>query len=248
MKNSAISIFIFVAFTACNFVSRMDFQAQSLEVYKIETGTANVYLIKTPSSLVMVDTGSPSEREKLLDGIRKAGFQPSDVRLIVLTHGHGDHAGNARYFQQNFKTIIAGGAADEDMFSSGKTELSKAEGIGFLAGILRLFSDQQYDSFEPDVKISSETDLSTYGFPGKAVTLPGHTPGSVIVVTGKSAFVGDLIRGGVVFKTTPVEHFFHENRTQAREQLRKLLTDGVQFVYPGHFGPLALEDLRKYLE
>ena len=78
--------------------------------------------------------------------------------------------------------------------------------------------------------------------------LPGHTPGSLIVMAGDAAFVGDLIRGGVVFSQSPTEHFYHENRSQAREQLKTLAQSGVRMIFPGLFGPLSMEDVKSYNE
>ena len=43
---------------------------------------------------VLVDAGKPGEEEKLLDLLHQLGIAPSDLSLVVLTHGHTDHAGS----------------------------------------------------------------------------------------------------------------------------------------------------------
>lgn len=60
----------------------------------------DVYLVDTGDGLVLVDAGVGSRGDAPLEGIRLCGFQPSDVRMILLTHGHADHSGNARYLHE----------------------------------------------------------------------------------------------------------------------------------------------------
>jgi glyoxylase-like metal-dependent hydrolase (beta-lactamase superfamily II) len=245
MKNSWITVCALISLM-CGSAIRKD-SIPPLEVYRIDTGMANVYLIKG-ERLVMIDTSVPPKREFVEEKIRALGFKPEDISLLIVTHGHGDHAGNARYFQEKYGIPVAGGAGDADKFQRGSTDLGKAESIGILARLIRSMSDKPYPSFKPDVVVDQEIDLAKYGVQCKIKPLPGHTPGSLVVITGESAFVGDLIRGGVVFSQSPTEHFYHENRAQAREQLKILAQSGVRLVFPGHFGPLAIEDVKSFNE
>ncbi|KAM6453365.1 metallo-beta-lactamase domain-containing protein 1 [Liasis olivaceus] len=48
--------------------------------------------------LTLVDTGGPWGRERLLAGLAEQGVSPGDVRHVVCTHGHSDHAGNLNLF------------------------------------------------------------------------------------------------------------------------------------------------------
>lgn len=229
---------------ACSSAVRKDERTQ-LQVYRIDAGMSNVYLLKG-AKVVMVDTGLPTKQQFVEEQIRSLGIRPEDISLIVVTHGHRDHSGNARYFQEKFKIPVAGGAGDLDKFTGGRTDLAKAESIGLMARMIRGGADKPYPAFQPDVVVDREIPLAKYGIPGKLMPLPGHTPGSVVVIADDAAFVGDLIRGGVIFTGSPTEHFFHENRSQARAQLRTLAHDGIRVFYPGHFGPLQAEDIASY--
>lgn len=53
------------------------------------------YLLPGPDGLTLVESGPGSTTETLLAGIRAAGFDPGDLRRILLTHIHLDHAGAA---------------------------------------------------------------------------------------------------------------------------------------------------------
>ena len=55
----------------------------------------NVYLIKTNEGLVLVDVAWPNKAEAILESVRRTGNNPSDIKHLLLTHGHVDHAGSA---------------------------------------------------------------------------------------------------------------------------------------------------------
>lgn len=53
------------------------------------------YLLPGADGLTLVESGPASSLPVLLEGIRAAGFDPADLRRIVVTHVHLDHAGGA---------------------------------------------------------------------------------------------------------------------------------------------------------
>lgn len=58
-----------------------------------QSGVVASYLLDGPHGLGLVDVGSGATVERLLAGVRAAGFDPSDIERILLTHIHLDHAG-----------------------------------------------------------------------------------------------------------------------------------------------------------
>lgn len=53
------------------------------------------FLLAGADGLTLVESGPASTLPRLLEGIRAAGFDPADLRRVVLTHVHLDHAGGA---------------------------------------------------------------------------------------------------------------------------------------------------------
>ncbi len=232
---------------ACSSAIELQPPAPAARIYRIDTGIANVYLLKG-EGLVMVDGSTPGKLDAVLAGIADLGFSPAQLRLVVMTHGHADHGGNGRYFQETFRIPVAGGAGDLDKFTSGKTQLSRAVSIGLIARMLRGMSDADYPPFTPDIRVSEPISLESYGVEGEIRPLPGHTPGSLVVQSGTALFAGDLIRGGILFRGSATEHFYHEDRARARRQLAEILKEPFTTIYPGHFGPLSAEQVhRDYL-
>jgi glyoxylase-like metal-dependent hydrolase (beta-lactamase superfamily II) len=55
----------------------------------------DVYLVDCGGALVLIDAGAGIETERIVDCIRFHGFSLENIKYILLTHGHGDHAGGA---------------------------------------------------------------------------------------------------------------------------------------------------------
>jgi len=81
-------------------------------------GTA-VYVIHTSAGLILIDAGYPEQIESvLLPGLKGLGLDPSQVRDVIVTHGHSDHFGAARYFQETYNAKVFLSAADWDLLDA----------------------------------------------------------------------------------------------------------------------------------
>jgi len=55
----------------------------------------NCFLILGAEGCVLVDTGLPGSESKIGNVLEKNGLSFKDIKLIVITHAHVDHAGSA---------------------------------------------------------------------------------------------------------------------------------------------------------
>ena len=71
----------------------------------------------------------------------------------------------------------------------------------------------------------------------------------MIAIIGDQAFVGDLIRGGILNSTRPETHFFMCDLDENRQRIQEVLNhpEVVQWN-PGHMGPFSPDAVRAYLE
>ena len=82
------------------------------DLYYVGDKLVCVHLIRTDEGLILLDAGYPCTKHLLLASIIRLGFDPADVRWILLTHAHSDHFGAANEFRNLYGTKVALSAAD----------------------------------------------------------------------------------------------------------------------------------------
>ena len=215
----------------------------------ITLSLSNVHVVYGEHPL-LVDTGSPGDLFDLEKGLRQLGVRVGQLKCAIVTHGHADHAANARALQQRGVTIVAGSG---DMWREVKGVHGKLKSTSFFAELLKLIIPKHYTPFWPDVKVKDRFDLHPCGVDGEAIVVAGHTAGSLVVLVGggKIALVGDLFRGGAlagyVHPTSPKEHFYQEDLALVHRRIRELLARGVQTFVLGHGGPASRADVERWL-
>ena len=192
----------------------------------------------------MIDTGFANKRTGLMQDLTADGCKPGTLRLILLTHGDGDHAGNAAYLRQQFGAKIALHPADLGMVERGDmgwNRKPKPDYVAFLFRvILFLFGKHiELDLFKPDILLSDGQSLSDYGLDATVVHLPGHSLGSVGVLTA----AGDLFCGDLVWNMMRPGFHFIDDMPAAKASVSKLNGLGVKTIYPGHGKPFPIEKL-----
>ena len=58
-------------------------------------GMVNVHLVRSEQGCILVDAGLPGSEKRIQRALRSAGLSFEDIKLIVVTHAHVDHAGSA---------------------------------------------------------------------------------------------------------------------------------------------------------
>lgn len=92
-------------------------------IYYVGTRGLGAYLITTPAGHILVDGGMPSSAKAIEASIRKLGFEPEEIRFLLVTHAHVDHAGTLAYFKRMSDGAVAVMARDfENLKSGGRTD------------------------------------------------------------------------------------------------------------------------------
>ncbi|MEM7216949.1 MAG: MBL fold metallo-hydrolase [Pseudomonadota bacterium] len=64
------------------------------------------YVLQTPAGLVLIDSLYGKWVERMLDNMRRLGLDPADIRYVIVTHGHFDHAGGAAEISRRFGATV----------------------------------------------------------------------------------------------------------------------------------------------
>jgi metallo-beta-lactamase class B len=81
-------------------------------------GLASI-LVASPEGHVLIDGALPNSAPLILENIRSLGFDPADVRLIVNSHAHFDHAGGFAALQRATGAPVAASAHSAQVIRSG---------------------------------------------------------------------------------------------------------------------------------
>jgi len=200
--------------------------------------TGNCYIVKTNAGFVLVDTGRASKRSLLEKELDSAGCKQGNLDLIILTHGDFDHTGNCAYLREKFGTRIAMHHDDSGMVERGDMFWNRRTGNFLIRAIVNVFF--RIRKFKPDFTVGEGYDLSGYGLNAKVLHLPGHSKGSIGILTaGGDLFCGDLFTN----MDKPELNSIIDDSVEANVSVAKLKKYRINTVYPGHGKPFPMSML-----
>jgi hydroxyacylglutathione hydrolase len=121
-----------------------DGEIQRLMLVRIKGAISNCYLL-LGTRPVLVDTGAPGDLKRLLSGLKAYGVAPKDLALILLTHGHSNHAGCAAELRRRSGAHIALHIGDTDLVRHGRNGVLAPQDT--LGRVLRPFVDENFEAF-----------------------------------------------------------------------------------------------------
>ena len=69
-------------------------------IYFVGTAGLGVFLFATSEGHILMNTGMPSSGPMIVDGIRKLGFKPEDIKILINAHAHIDHSGALAFMKR----------------------------------------------------------------------------------------------------------------------------------------------------
>ena len=202
-------------------------------VKRIKRSYANCYLLEGEGGSILVDTCNYKDGPALLRAVTG-----KNVKLILLTHCHFDHVSSAAYLSKRLNVPIAMSERDVPLIGHGPDSHLHADNA---FGKIMVFFSQNvlkkatYSSFTPEILLADGMDLSPWGVAAHVVALPGHTPGTVGVLTDD----GDFIVGDAMFDMfRPTGSRLYEDRQEMKRSVERIRHSNAKTIWVGHGNPI----------
>ena len=180
-------------------------------IYYVGTSGVSSWLITTPRGHFLLDGGLPQSSPQIVANIATLGFNVHDVKYLLNSHAHFDHAGGLAALQSASGAKMVASAADRDVLETGRVTYGPTVDI-------------TVPPVHVDRLVGQGDTITLGGVTLTAHMMPGHTPGC----TGWSMDVGD--ENGKRYHV-----FFHCSTTTGGQRLTPESYPGMVSAYRSTF-------------
>ena len=120
------------------------------------------YLLDSGEGLILIDTGYEQTLYMLIDRMWRIGFDPKNIKMILLSHWHGDHVNGCRFLKEMSGAEVWLSAVDEEQHQLHKDDTHPQRIVPYTV-------DHLYDDSKP---------IELGRFQIHTRLCPGHTPGA----------------------------------------------------------------------
>ena len=166
-------------------------------IYQIKLGMVNAFLIED-KGLTLVDTGYKYSTDKIFDAIKKSGKNLYDIKQVILTHSHPDHAGSAAEIKNRLNIPVLAHAEDAKLIEQGiggRMPFVLTPGIvnWLVFNLMIKNSDPSIEKLNIDQKLQDNDIIPILGGV-QVIHTPGHCAGHIaLLVKSEGVLIaGDL--------------------------------------------------------
>ena len=230
-------------------------KTRSNSVYSVKLGWTRCYLLKCTSGYLLIDTDYERYYALFEKKLARLGIATSDIKYLLLTHHHDDHAGFAAELVRRTGCRVIAHRNAVSTLEEGKSE-ENIKPVNRRIQIVMTFYMLVHKEFifppvrlaERDILIEGDNDsfLKGIGIDGVILHTSGHTRDSVsVLLSDGRAFVGDAAMN--FLRWTGVGHrpIYIEDINTVYESWRKLRERGARVIYPAHGKPFSATKLEK---
>jgi glyoxylase-like metal-dependent hydrolase (beta-lactamase superfamily II) len=224
----------------------MSRSSPALAIHALDLGFCNLaeviaaYLVVGPKGPVLVETGPGSTLPALLERLDEHGYGPDDVRDVLVTHIHLDHAGASGWWARRGSRVYVHHVGAPHLIAPERLMASAGRIYGDMMD--RLWGEMVPAPENRVIAISDGDIVRAGGLEFVALDTPGHAGHHHAYRLGNVVFTGDVAgirlpaESYVAMPTPPPE--FHLETWCA--SVDRLAGEGFARLYPTHFG--AIED------
>jgi glyoxylase-like metal-dependent hydrolase (beta-lactamase superfamily II) len=230
-----------------------------LPIHRHSLGGANAFLIRDHDGYVLFDCGADvAECTDALSGqLTGLGVPLAAIHTLVLSHGHGDHAGLADRVRELTGARIVLHERDEAFIGyPNGSDADQAQLVAWLrrhgypeteiAALVDVAAvgergNRRDEPIRPDRRLNGCETLAVGRYRFEVLWTPGHTPGSICLIdrAQRVLLCGDHILE-VVTPNVSLHPLLTENPLPGYlDSLRDLASQEINLVLPGHGPPIA---------
>ena len=205
-------------------------------VYRLLGGRVNVFLIEHNGRFLLIDTAMKRRRKKLIRALTKQGVTSENLKALILTHTHFDHAQNAAAVIDIFHTHLIVHESEAAYLATGDSPLPKGTTwpakllMKYMGNFIRWIN--RYAPAANVISISTAFDLAPLGFDAKIIHTPGHSKGSVtIILENEIALTGDSMYGQLPGNVFPA---FADDAKLMVQNWKTVMDTGCSIFLPAH--------------
>ncbi|MBS4728499.1 MBL fold metallo-hydrolase [Mycobacterium sp. SM1] len=228
-------------------------------VHLVRGPAVNWLLVADNSGVMLIDAGYPGDRDNVVASLRQLGYQPGDVRAILLTHAHIDHLGSAIWFAGELGTPVychadeVGHVKREYLQQASALDVSlrvwRPRWAAWAAHVMRN-GGLIRDGIPTAQALTAETAAELPGRP-LAIPTPGHTSGHCCYLVDGVLVSGDALVTGhpLLPRSGPqlLPAMFSHHQDECVRSLAALALLETEILVPGH-GELWRGPIRRATE
>lgn len=218
-------------------------------LWQLKMGNINAYLITSDDGLILVDSGWPNQADEIFSAVRMANLDPLNIKHLVLTHGHGDHAGSGAEIVKRTGAKVYAHQGDLDLITGGHAE---HKGTKVSAGVIPYLLNQifikpygvAYEPFNVDF-VLKEGDRLPMAPDIEVINTPGHSAGHLCFLMHKDSV---LIAADICANTMGLGNsILYEDKELTRKSILKAAALPFDIAVFGH-GPAIMSKANQKLK
>jgi metallo-beta-lactamase class B len=76
-------------------------------LYMLTTKANTAWAVKTSAGIILIDTlFGYAAQDEIVDGMKKLGLDPADIKYVIVSHAHGDHDGSVKFLQDTYRPKV----------------------------------------------------------------------------------------------------------------------------------------------
>ena len=179
-------------------------------LYYLGQSEYSAWAVNTSGGIIVIDTlFDYSVEDEIVNGLTKLGLDPKNIKYVIVSHAHSDHAGGAKLLQDRFGARVLMSAADWDLAAR---------------------NTQSWPKPKRDIVVSDGQKLTLGDTTLTMYLTPGHTPGTISTIipvkdNGQSHVVAEWGGTGFNFTVSPDKprSYWYETYAKSSDHFRDVV-------------------------